>query len=208
MDKSEITKDARTLNLPEEFTWPTEIVEELAEYEKAYQDWSEAQTVLYEKIDALQKAEATDQKALVDAVSAGKSDPGRKATEAANRERVYQEEVVRQARQRVNVLAGKLWARFNDSRLPIIEEACRLAREGVDQFGKDLAEIKRLSSLAVERRAKSLAGLRFVARLDLPEFSFDPSFPIDGSFKVPLTHEKRTLSIVYLLEQVLQSKAA
>ncbi len=89
-----------------------------------------------------------------------------------------------------------------EHRREAILEACRLARAGAGEFGPDMSEVFALGERGVEKRNQANAGLRFVARIAGPELSFDPSFPVDGSVVVPLTHERRVLGVVELLERL------
>ncbi len=53
-----------------------------------------------------------------------------------------------------------------------------------------------------EKRRVALAGLRFVSQITDTRLSYDPSFPVDGDFRLPNTNEKRVLDIGALLRRV------
>ena len=59
-----------------------------------------------------------------------------------------------------------------------------------------------------EKRRVALAGLRFVSQITDTRLSYDPSFPVDGDFRLPNTNEKRVLDIATLLRNVYKDELA
>ena len=57
------------------------------------------------------------------------------------------------------------------------------------------------------KRHEGLAPLRWVASLTDSNLSYDPSFPIEGSFQLPRTSEQKVLGIVALLRKFFVDRA-
>ena len=205
-NQTELIHEPKGLGLPKEFTWPKDVEKEIDVWDTAYMEWDDVHATLSEKHAALKAAKAKDAKAFVDAVSEGKPDPGTKASEKAERDVVYWEEVVRQARGRADKQGGLAWQKIQANYQAIVAEANARAVAGADEFAAEVEEIAHRSKQAVENRQRALEGLRFVSRLTGRELSFDPFFPVDGSFSVPRTSETRIRSTVKLLEDTIQRK--
>lgn len=200
---SEIGRDPNNLGLPAGFDWPDEVGNEIHEWDRLYMEWDEAHADLTEKHAAVKAAQAKDAKALVDAVSEGKPDPGTKATEKAERAVVYAEEVARQARTRTNKQAAKLWAAIEGHRVTLMETACSMAEAGADAFAQDMEFALKIANEAIRKRDEAYAGLKFVARITGPGLSYDAFFPLDGSVQVPRTGENRARSTIALIRQLI-----
>ena len=61
------------------------------------------------------------------------------------------------------------------------------AERTAEMFQKDIAQARRLVRESEARRHEGLAPLRWVASLTDSNLSYDPSFPIEGSFQLPRT---------------------
>lgn len=206
---SELHRDANSLGLPNGFDWPQEVQAEIDLWDTAYSEWDDAHLSLSEKHRALKQANEKDSQALVNAVRDGKPDPGTKATDKAEREVVYWEEVARQARARSDKQAVTVWRTIQAHYVEIVNTANARAIAGADEFATDMDQLSKQGREAVEKRNRSYEGLRFVSRLTGGELSFDPFFPIEGTLSVPYTAENRVRSIVKLLDSTVgNSKVA
>lgn len=200
---SELHRDANSLGLPNGFDWPQEVQAEIDLWDTAYSEWDDAHLSLSEKHRALKQANEKDSQALVNAVRDGKPDPGTKATDKAEREVVYWEEVARQARARSDKQAVTVWRTIQAHYVDIVNTANARAIAGADEFAADMDQLSKQGREAVEKRNRAYEGLRFVSRLTGGELSFDPFFPIEGTLSVPYTGENRVRSIVTLLEKTV-----
>lgn len=200
---SELHRDAKSLGLPNGFDWPKEVQAEIDLWDTAYSEWDDAHLSLSEKHRALKQANEKGSQALVNAVRDGKPDPGTKATDKAEREVVYWEEVARQARSRSDKQAMTVWRTIQAHYVDIVNTANARAIAGADEFAADMDQLSKQGREAVEKRNRAYEGLRFVSRLTGGELSFDPFFPIEGTLSVPYTGENRVRSIVTLLEKTV-----
>lgn len=75
----------------------------------------------------------------------------------------------------------------------------RASARTVKTFGNEVADVRERARKAEVARHEGLAPLRWLASLTDGSLSFDPSFPVEGSFQVPRTSERRVLAIVALL---------
>ena len=80
------------------------------------------------------------------------------------------------------------------------------AERTAEMFQKDIAQARRLVRESEARRHEGLAPLRWVASLTDSNLSYDPSFPIEGSFQLPRTSEQKVLGIVALLRRFFLDK--
>ena len=200
---SEIDRNPKNLFLPKGFKWPKAVKKEIELWDSLYGDWAETQTVLFERRDAAREAEAADAKALIEAVSEGREDPGAASTAEAQRAVVFQEEVVRQARLKADTQASKTSKAIDAHLTEVVREAISMALAGAQKFEEDAARISKAGQEMLQRRSDALAGIKYVSKLVGPTLSFDPNFPVDGEVKVPRTHETRLHAIVTLLEKWL-----
>lgn len=206
MKESELLRSPNTLGLPSDFAWPKKVQDEIDVWDTAYMEWDDVNATLSEKHAALKDAKAKDARALVDAVAAGKPDPGTKATDKAERDVVYWEEVVRQARSRADKQASSLWKVIEAHYEQIVAQANAQALQGADEFALDIKSIAEQGRKAVEKRHKALAGLRFVSRFTGKGVAFDPFFPVEGTFSVPHTSDTRVRSTVKLLADTVNRR--
>jgi hypothetical protein len=199
----ELSKSPRNLSLPAEYDWPTAVKKSITEYEKSWKVWAEANTALAVAVDDLAAAVREDAVALTEAVKNSQPDPGVEKSDQARRAVVYAEEVAKQARQAVNRQAEKTWNTIAQSHDTLARQAITEALDGVNQFQGDCEAIAEHGRVAELRRSKSLQGLRLLARLGDTRVSFEPSFPIDGQFSVPKTHETRVVNLAALITRLL-----
>ena len=69
----------------------------------------------------------------------------------------------------------------------------------MEAFREDTAEVSQRTRQIEKARDAGLAPLRWVASLTDGNLSYDPSFPMQGSFQLPKTAEQKALGIVALL---------
>jgi len=204
---SELEIDPANIGFPKGFEFPATVQALIEEWNVAYRNWSDKQTDLYDKVDALTLAEKLDGQALKDAVIASKPDPGTKASEKASREIVYTNEIVLQARRAANSLSQKLWASINAHKAEIMMTAADNADAVRPQWVASMARISEMTDQAISERDAGYAGLRFAAQLTGGSLSYDPFFPMEGNFTLAKTHESRPLSISYLVRQLAERLA-
>jgi hypothetical protein len=75
------------------------------------------------------------------------------------------------------------------------------AERTVEVFQEEIAQVRKMVRDSETRRHECLAPLRWVASLTDSNLSYDPSFPIEGSFQLPRTSEQKVLGIVALLRR-------
>ena len=100
------------------------------------------------------------------------------------------------------VLAGM----FREHRLELMEEACATAERTVEMFQDEMGKLRKMAGEIEARRHEGLAPLRWVSSLTDSNLSYDPSFPIEGSFQLPRTSEQKVLGIVALLRKFFVDK--
>jgi hypothetical protein len=198
-------QEPKHLHLPE-MPFPKKVQQQIDVVNQATQAWAEEDSIYAEKQQALTNALNSDAAALKKAALAGEKDPGTKQSDAAERAVAYQEERVKAAVRDVNKETAVLSGLLAEHRLELMDTACTMAEAGITRFESDVAEIKVLSREAEERRHTALAPLRWVSRFTGGELSYDPSFPVDGSFQVPRTAELKANGIVSLLRKVFLQK--
>ena len=186
-----------------EMPFPKNVQKQVDVVRKATSAWAEEDTVYVERQHALSQAQVADASALRDAALAGEEDPGTGQSDAAERAVAYQAERVKAAVRVVNRENSALSNLLVEHRLELMETACEMAEAGIQRFESDVADIKALGREAEHRRNKALAPLRWVARFTGSDLSYDPSFPVEGSFQFPLTAELKVHGIVALLRKIL-----
>ena len=137
---------------------------------------------------------------------AGEPDPGTKASDEAARALLYQEERVKAAGRAVSRESQLLTSMFREHRLELMEEACATAERTVETFQEEISQVRKMARESEARRHEGLAPLRWVASLTDSNLSYDPSFPIEGSFQLPRTSEQKVLGIVALLRKFFVDK--
>ena len=80
------------------------------------------------------------------------------------------------------------------------------AERTVEAFQEEIAQARRLVRDSETKRHEGLAPLRWVESLTDSSLSYDPSFPIEGSFQLPRTSEQKVLGIVALLRKFFLDK--
>ena len=71
----------------------------------------------------------------------------------------------------------------------------------METFQEEMGNLRKLAGEIEARRHEGLAPLRWVESLTDSNLSYDPSFPIEGSFQLPRTSEQKVLGIVALLRK-------
>jgi negative regulator of replication initiation len=163
--------------------------------------WAEEDAEYAVRQHALAKAKTADSEALKAAAIAGELDPGTKDTDVAARALVYQEERVKAAGRAVSKESQVLMTLFREHRLELFAEACEVAGRTVETFRRDIAEVAQRVTQIKKAREQGLAPLRWVASLTDGSLSYDPSFPMQGSFQLPKTAEQKALGIIALLRR-------
>ena len=189
-----------------EMPLPKNVQKQVDVVEKVTSAWAEEDTVFAERQHALSQAKTADASALRDAALAGEEDPGTAESDAAERAVAYQAERVKAAVRVVNRENSVLSNLLVEHRLALMETACEMAEAGIERFESDVADIKALGREAEQRRNKALAPLRWVSRFMDGRLSYDPSFPVEGSFQFPRTAELKANAIVSLLRKVFLQK--
>ena len=95
---------------------------------------------------------------------------------------------------------------FHEQILELFEEACEVAERTVESFENEVADIRERARKAEVARHEGLAPLQWVVSLTDGNLSFDPSFPVEGSFQDLRTSEQRVLAIVALLRKFFADK--
>jgi len=80
------------------------------------------------------------------------------------------------------------------------------AERTVETFREEMSQVGKMVRDSEARRNEGLAPLRWVAFLTDSSLSYDPSFPIEGSFQLPRTSEQKVLGIVALLRKFFLDK--
>ena len=65
----------------------------------------------------------------------------------------------------------------------------------VGTFWEEIAQVGKMMRDSETKRHEGLAPLRWVASLTDSNLSYDPSFPIEGGFRLPRTSEQKVLGI-------------
>ena len=81
------------------------------------------------------------------------------------------------------------------------------AERTVETFQEEIAQVRRLVRESEARRHEGLAPLRWAESLTDSSLSYDPNFPIEGSFQLPRTSEQKVLGIVALLRKFFVDSA-
>lgn len=186
--------------------FPKKVQKQVDQVQQVTSAWAEEDTVYAERRDDLSRAKAADAAALKEAALAGEPDPGTAGSDAAERAVAYQAERVKAAVRVVNRENSALSNLLVEHRLALMETACEMAEAGIQRFESDVADIKALGREAEHRRNKALAPLRWVSRFTDGRLSYDPSFPVEGSFQFPRTAELKANAIVALLRKVFVDK--
>jgi hypothetical protein len=186
---------------PQNMKFPKPIQKQMKVVEGLTSIWAEEDAEYAAREHALAKAKTADANALKAAAIAGEPDPGMKDTDVAARALVYQEERVRAAGRAVSKESQVLMALFREHRLELFAEACEVAERTVEAFRGDITEVSQRTRQIEKARDAGLAPLRWVASLTDGSLSYDPSFPMQGSFQLPKTAEQKALGIVALLRR-------
>jgi len=75
------------------------------------------------------------------------------------------------------------------------------AERTAETFREEMSQVRKMVLDSETRRHEGLAPLRWVASLTDSNLSYDPNFPIEGSFQLPRTSEQKVLGIVALLRK-------
>lgn len=161
--------------------------------------WAEEDAENALRQHTLSLAKTADAEALKAAAIAGEPNPGTKASDEAVRALVYQEERVKAAARAVSRESQVLMALFREHRLELFAEACEVAERTVETFRENIAGVSERVREVEKARDKGLAPLRWVSFLTDGKLSYDPSFPMQGSFQLPKTGEQKALAIIALL---------
>ena len=191
---------------PKNMKFPKPIQKQIKRAEEVTAVWAEEDAEYAVRQHALSEAKSRDAEALRVAAIAGEKDPGTKATDEAARSLLYQEERVRAAARAVSKESQALSALFREHRFELMEEACVTAERTVEVFQEEIAQVRKMVRDSETRRHEGFAPLRWVASLTDSNLSYDPSFPIEGSFQLPRTSEQKVLGIVALLRKFFLDK--
>ena len=197
-------REPNFIHLPE-LNYPKEVQKTIKAMDSAVSLWAEEDTEYAVRQQAVTDAERQDALALKKAALAGDPDPGIEATAQAQRALLYQEQRLKASIAEVNRATSEVWLALKEHRSEVIAEACAKAEAGVEAWREDVASLYGQAREMQEKRRVALAGLRFVSQITDTRLSYDPSFPVDGDFRLPNTHEKRVLDISTLLKNAYQA---
>jgi hypothetical protein len=191
---------------PKNMKFPKPIQKQIKLVEGVTAEWAEEDTEYAVRQHGLSEAKSRDAEALRAAAIAGEKDPGTKATDEAARALLYQEERVRAAARTVSKESQALTLLFREHSFELIEEACATAERTVETFQEEMSQVRKMVRDSETKRHEGLAPLRWVASLTDSNLSYDPSFPIEGSFQLPRTAEQKVLGIVAWLRRLYSDK--
>ena len=194
-------REPNFIHLPE-LNYPKEVQKTIKAMDSAVSLWAEEDTEYAARQQAVTDAEREDALALKKAALAGEPDPGTESTAQAQRALLYQEQRLKASIAEVNRATSEVWQALKEHRSEVIAEACAKAEAGVEAWREDVASLHGQAREMQEKRRVALAGLRFVSQITDTRLSYDPSFPVDGDFRLPNTTEKRVLDIATLLRKV------
>ena len=194
-------REPQFAHYPNNMKFPKPIQKQIKVVEGLTATWAEEDAEYAVRQHALSLAKTVDAEALKVAAIAGEPDPGTKASDEAARALVYQEERVKAAGRAVSKESQVLMALFREHRVELFAEACEVAEHTVETFRDDVAGVSERVREVEKARDKGLAPLRWVASLTDGKLSYDPSFPIQGSFQLPKTGEQKALAIIALLRK-------
>lgn len=207
-EELETNRAAQIVRLPEAIKWPKEVTAAVSEYDAAYMKWVEAQGVLFEKVDAHEAAKKADAAALVEAIGAGKGDPGEDATNKTMRAVVFQNEATKMARKNADRQARAVIELLKAHKETALLQAAEIAEAGADTWADDIQRLKNEYAEAVTRRNAAYAPLRWVSPFVETSVRYEPSFPIEGSASWPQVHENRPRGIAEIIRKMLEKVAA
>lgn len=194
------------IHLPD-LKYPREVKKAIKAMDLAVSLWAEEDTEYAVRQQAVTDAERADAKALKEAALAGEPDPGTDAIAQANRALLYQEQRLKAGIAVVNRVTAEVLRLLKEHRSEVIAEACAVAEAGVEVWREDVASLYGHAREIQEKRRVALAGLRFVSQITDTRLSYDPSFPVDGDFRLPNTNEKRVLDIARLLRRLYEENS-
>jgi hypothetical protein len=194
-------REPQFAHYPNNMKFPKPIQKQIKVVEGLTAIWAEEDAEYAVRQHALSLAKTADVGALKAAAIAGEPDPGTKASDEAARALVYQEERVKAAARAVSKESQALTSLFRERRFELMEEACETAERTVEAFREDIAEVRKLVRDSEARRHEGLAPLRWAESLTDSSLSYDPNFPVEGSFQLPRTSEQKVLGIVALLRR-------
>ena len=192
----------RFAHYPANMKFPKAIQKQIKIVEDLTAVWSEEDTEYAHRQEKLRHARRLDAEALKKAAIAGEPDPGTEATSEAERALLYQEQRVKATAQAVSRESSVLTEMFKANRLELFKEACETAERTVQEFRSEIASLTSRAREIEANRNNGLAPLRWVSSLTDGDLSYDPHFPIQGSFQFPNTAEQKAVGIVALLKKI------
>jgi hypothetical protein len=186
---------------PQNMKFPKPIQKQMKVVEGLTSIWAEEDAEYAAREHALANAKTADGEALKAAAIAAEPDPGTKVSDEAARALLYQEERVKAAGRAVSKESQVLMTMFREHRLALLAEACEVAERTIQTFREDISEVSQRTRQIEKARDQGLAPLRWAASLTDGNLSYDPSFPMQGSFQVPKTAEQKAIGIVALLRR-------
>lgn len=181
-----------------ELTYPKPVKDAIKRYTAAWDSWAEATSDLYEAKDAVREAEIKDAAALVEAVKAGKPDPGESNIQAAQRAVKYQAEKVRQARTATNRAADELNQMLEQHIAQIVAAATDKAEAGLDEWAATIDRLREELDAATQARWAALDGLMMLAEIQ-STIRINANFTMLDNVQLPNTTERHPR---YIIEQV------
>ena len=186
--------------------YPKKIQLQINKVEEVTANWAEEDTEYAVRMQAVSDAEGADARALKAAALAGDPDPGVESSATAARALLYQEERVNGAVRAVNKESAVLARLFNEHRLEIFAQACETAEKAIEGFRGDIEDLRVQERQVEKKRNDGLTPLRWVSSLTDGALSYDPNFPVEGSFELPKTAEQKVVGIVGLLRKIYLDK--
>jgi hypothetical protein len=84
----------------------------------------------------------------------------------------------------------------------IFAEACETSEKAIEGFWGDIEDLRIQERQVEKQRNDGLTPLRRVSSLTDGALSYDPNFPVEGSFELPKTAELKVAGIVALLRKI------
>lgn len=168
------TRPPRNTAIPDCFTPPADLAELIAARDHAYAEWVEVEDAATGAWLAVDQAKRGDRQALIDAVSAGKGDPGTKATEKAERALVVALERVRQAQVKAHRADGAVAQSYKASMQEFIPQAIAHARNGMDRYTERINQARAMVAEAANELRGSFIGLQEIRDHVAPVMLYAP----------------------------------
>lgn len=199
---TELERHPVSLGIPKK-AWPKPVASEVAKWEKAWDEWDKENVKLHDCRDDYVKAEKASREAMLEAVKKGLPDPGElPEVQTAKRAYEFQTERTKHLRKVANEQARKVSEVLKDHSKALFAMACDEAESFASEYPAMVDDLKKRYDDIVKKRQEAYNLLRWVERFTDGKVLYEPSFPLEGSFSVPQTHEGRVWSVVEILRKL------